>query len=55
MPDLPSHQDTGVPTSDTSIAGRSRLRTVLVTVVVVAVLVLVAVLHLTGVVGGESH
>lgn len=55
MPELPSHQDTGTPVSEASIAGTSRRRKVLVTVVVVALLVLAAVLHLTGVIGGESH
>jgi hypothetical protein len=55
MPELPSHHDTGSPTAEASIAGRSRRRTVLITVVVVALLVLAAVLHLTGVLGGESH
>ncbi|GIH19032.1 hypothetical protein [Rugosimonospora africana] len=55
MPDLPSHQDTGSGVSQTPIAGVSRRRKVLVAVVVVALVVLVAVLHLTGVIGGESH
>jgi hypothetical protein len=55
MPDLPSHEDTGGSASDASIASTSRLRKILVTVVVVVAVVLAAVLHLTGVVGGESH
>ncbi|MEV4620834.1 hypothetical protein AB0J74_19260 [Asanoa sp. NPDC049573] len=55
MPDLPSHQDTGPAASKAPIAGASRRRKVLMAVVVVALAVLAAVLHLTGVVGGESH
>jgi hypothetical protein len=55
MPELPSHQDTGPPTSEVPIAGTSRRRKVLIVVVVVALLVLLAVLHLTGVLGGEGH
>jgi hypothetical protein len=55
MPELPSHQDTGPGVSQTPIAGTSRRRKVLVALVVAALVVLVAVLHLTGVVGGESH
>jgi hypothetical protein len=54
MPELPSHHDTG-PVSKAPIAGMSRRRKVLVAVIVAALVVLVAVLHLTGVVGGESH
>jgi hypothetical protein len=55
MPELPSHQDTGSAASQAPIARVSRRRRVLVAVVVVAVVVLAAVLHLTGVLGGESH
>jgi hypothetical protein len=55
MPELPSHEDTGPAVSEVPIAGTSRLRKVLLIAAVVALLVLVAVLHLTGVVGGESH
>jgi hypothetical protein len=55
MPDLPSHHDTGPGVSDPPIAASSRRRRVLIVVAVVALLVLFAVLHLTGVVGGESH
>jgi hypothetical protein len=55
MPELPSHQDTGSSGTGASIAGASRRRKVLVIGVVIALLVLAAVLHLTGVVGGESH
>jgi len=54
MPELPSHEDTGPAVSEAPIAGTSRLRKVLIAAAVVALLVLVAVLHLTGVVGGES-
>jgi hypothetical protein len=55
MPELPSHQDTDPAGSKAPIAGTSRRRTLLVAAVVVALVVLVAVLHLTGVIGGESH
>lgn len=55
MPDLPPHHDTGPGVSDPPIARSSRPRIVLIVVAVVALLVLLAVLHLTGVVGGESH
>jgi len=55
MPELPSYEDTGPHASETSFAGASRRRKVLVAVVVVALVVLAAVLHLTGVIGGESH
>jgi hypothetical protein len=55
MPELPSHQDTGPAVSEPRIAGTSRRRKVLIAAAVVALLVLVAVLHLSGVVGGESH
>ena len=55
MPELPSHHDTGPAGSEVPIAGTSRRRTVLVIAAVVAVVVLVAVLHLTGVIGGEGH
>jgi hypothetical protein len=55
MPELPSHQDTGPAVPDAEIGGMSRRRKVLVAVAVVALAVLAAVLHLTGVLGGESH
>jgi hypothetical protein len=55
MPKLPSHQDTGPTVSEAPIAGTSRRRKVLIAAAVVALLVLVAVLHLTGVIGGESN
>lgn len=55
MPELPSYQDTGPHTPEAPIAGTSRRRKVLITIVVIALVVLAAVLHLTGVIGGESH
>jgi len=55
MPELPSHQDTGPAVSKDPIAATSRRRKVLITAVVVALVVLAAVLHLTGVIGGENH
>jgi hypothetical protein len=55
MPELPSYQDTGAPRSEAPIAGTSRRRKVLIAAVVVALVALVVVLHLTGVIGGESH
>jgi hypothetical protein len=55
MPELPSHEDTEPAVSEAPIADVSRRRKVLIAAAVVALLVLIAVLHLTGVVGGESH
>ena len=55
MSDLPPHQDTGPAGSDAPVGGMSRLRKVLIAAAVVGLLVLVAVLHLAGVLGGESH
>ena len=55
MSDLPPHQDAGSAGSDAPIGGMSRLRKVLIAAAVVGLLVLVAVLHLAGVLGGESH
>ena len=55
MSELPSYEDTGPHAPEASIGGTSRLRKVLVAVVVVALVVLAAVLHLTGVIGVESH
>ncbi|MBW8801132.1 MAG: hypothetical protein JF597_48580 [Streptomyces sp.] len=55
MPELPSHSDTGPAIGDPVIAPTSRRRKVLIIGAVVALAVLFAVLHLTGVVGGESH
>jgi hypothetical protein len=55
MPELPSHHDTGPAVENTPIAGRSRRRNVLIAAVVVALVALAALLHLTGVLGGESH
>jgi hypothetical protein len=54
MPELPSHEDTGPAVSEAPIAGRSGRRKVLITAAVVVLLALIAVLHLTGVIGGES-
>jgi len=55
MPELPSHHDTGPAVPQAPIAAASRRRKVLVAAVVVGLVVLAAVLHLTGVLGGESH
>ncbi len=55
MSDLPPHQDPGPAGSDTPIGGTSRLRKVLIAAAVIGLLLLVAVLHLAGVLGGESH
>ena len=57
MSDLPSHPDTdhADPGSGPPIGGWTRGRKALVVAAVVGLLVLFAVLHLTGVVGGESH
>ena len=55
MPELPSHEDTGPAVSEAPIVGMSRRRKVLIVAAAVTLLVLIAVLHLTGVVGGESH
>ena len=54
MPELPSHEDTGPAVPGVPIAGRPRRRKALIAAAVVALLVLVAVLHLTGVIGGEG-
>lgn len=55
MTQLPSHQDTDPAYAQAPIAGMSRARKALIATVVVALVVLAAVLHLTGVLGGESH
>jgi hypothetical protein len=55
MSDLPPHQDTGPAGSDPPIGRMPRLRTVLIAAAVIGLLVLIAVLHLAGVLGGESH
>ncbi len=60
MPDLPSHPETDPtgpagPVAGPVIEGWSRRRKALVIAAVVGVLVLFAVLHLTGLVGGEGH
>lgn len=60
MSDLPAHPETGPagptdPVPAPAIGGWSRRRRALVIAGVVGGLVLFVVLHLTGVVGGESH
>jgi hypothetical protein len=60
MSDLPAHPETGSaadtgPASEDPIGGWSRRRRALVIAAVIGLVVLVAVLHLAGVVGGESH
>ncbi|NUR57954.1 MAG: hypothetical protein HOV87_04530 [Catenulispora sp.] len=55
MSQLPSHTDSGTESSEPAIVPGSRRRRLTVTAVVVGLLVLFVVLHLTGVVGGESH
>ncbi len=55
MSELPSHQDSGPDETEVPIAATSRRRGVVIVVAVVALVVLFAVLHLTGVVGGEGH
>ena len=55
MSDLPSHTDTGPAPAEPAIAPGSRRRRLAITAAVVGLLVLFVVLHLTGVVGGESH
>jgi hypothetical protein len=55
MPELPSHHDTGSEVSKVPIAGASRRRRAVLTVLAIALVVLAVVLHLTGVLGGESH
>jgi hypothetical protein len=55
MSDLPPHQDTGPAGPDAPIGGMPRLWKVMIVVAVVGLLVLVVVLHLAGVLGGESH
>jgi len=58
MSDLPSHRDTAGSTDPASRISDRRMAAgpkVLLAVAVVGVLVLLAVLHLTGVLGGESH
>ena len=55
MADLPSHTDTGPAPSEPAVEPVSRRRRLLITAAVAGLLVLFVVLHLTGVVGGESH
>mgnify|MGYP001091221884 CR=1 FL=1 len=55
MSDLTSHPDSGSAPSEPAISPGSRRRRLLITAAVVGLLVVFVVLHLTGVVGGESH
>jgi hypothetical protein len=55
MPDFPAHPDSGTDPDAEAAAARPRWRTALWAAAVVAVLALFIVLHLTGVVGAESH
>ena len=55
MPELPSHPDTATDPDDEAAEARPRWKTALWIAVVVAALALVVGLHLTGVVGAESH
>jgi hypothetical protein len=55
MPELPAHSDTGPAVPEQVIEPTSRLRRLVIIGAVVAVVVLFVVLHLTGVVGAESH
>jgi hypothetical protein len=55
MPDLPSHSDSGSTGTEPGIAPASRRRKAALVGLVVGLLVLFVVLHLTGVVGAESH
>ncbi|HLK00566.1 MAG TPA: hypothetical protein VKU39_11750 [Streptosporangiaceae bacterium] len=55
MPDFPAHPDTGTDPDADPAAARPRWKTLLWVGVVVVVLALFVVLHLTGVVGAESH
>jgi len=55
MSDLPPHPDADPAGSDAPVGGMSRLSKVLIAAAVVGLLVLVVVLHLAGVLGGESH
>ena len=55
MSELPSHTDTGATPTEPAIAPTSARRRRLIVAAVVGLLVLFVVLHLTGVVGAESH
>ncbi|NUP46371.1 MAG: hypothetical protein HOW97_03515 [Catenulispora sp.] len=55
MPDIPAHPDTGTDLEAEAAAVKPRWKTALWIAAVVAVLALFIVLHLTGVVGAESH
>ena len=55
MADFPAHPDTGTDPDAQAAAARPRWKAALWVAAVVAVLVLFIVLHLTGVVGADSH
>ena len=55
MPDFPAHPDTGTDPEAEAAATRPRWKTAVWVAAAVAVLALFIVLHLTGVVGAESH
>jgi hypothetical protein len=55
MSELPSHTDSGMEPSGAAIAPESRRRRWLIVSAVVGLVALMVVLHLTGVVGAESH
>ena len=55
VPDFPAHPDTGTAPDAGAATARPRWKTALWVAVVIAMLALFIVLHLTGVVGAESH
>lgn len=55
MPEFPVHPDTATDPDDEAAAARPRWKTALWVAAIVVVLALFVVLHLTGVVGAESH
>lgn len=55
MSELPTHSDTDSGICEPAIVPTSRRRRLAIIALVVALAVLFVVLHLTGVVGGESH
>jgi hypothetical protein len=55
VPDFPAHPDTGTAPDAEASTARPRRKTVLWAAVIIVVLALFIVLHLTGVVGAESH
>ena len=55
MPELPSHPDAGHEPAARPAPKGSRARTALWVTLAAAVLVALVVLHLTGVLGAESH